>query len=332
VLLLAQHSAPALSLMPDAERYFKACFRAPPQDCEWLELQARSNASWSKPLGNLLRTAALGAPLSTAADRQLDTLCSAVLLLLLLVCALRWLCDWRTRGRGARARAAPRVVTAHGGLRTLAADTWDLLSDAVVPAAQRMRALFVPTAQRNARTGLPQPPPLEPQPQPRREVGGAATASTRRRRRDGANSGSGDRIISHAAVVAPVLEPAALPPAAPPAGIVLLLSDAPASMQQADEMGELPQPPPAPPAAPPLLPPAMQQPQPAPPQPEAEAERECVICLDAPQQGAFLPCGHRVACLACGESELAAANATPARTPRCPCCRAVATHFARIYV
>jgi hypothetical protein len=62
----------------------------------------------------------------------------------------------------------------------------------------------------------------------------------------------------------------------------------------------------------------------------AAAEAECVVCLSAPPQGAFLPCGHRHACLECGEHVMRRA-AQQRTTPRCPCCNTAATHFVRIY-
>merc|ERR1712187_389361 len=39
---------------------------------------------------------------------------------------------------------------------------------------------------------------------------------------------------------------------------------------------------------------------------------ECKVCMDAPVQTAFVPCGHMVACLACGDS---------LKKQKCPICR-----------
>jgi hypothetical protein len=41
------------------------------------------------------------------------------------------------------------------------------------------------------------------------------------------------------------------------------------------------------------------------------AVSECRVCLEAPGDGAFLPCGHKCCCLACGT-----------KLDRCPICRA----------
>ncbi len=80
--------------------------------------------------------------------------------------------------------------------------------------------------------------------------------------------------------------------------------------------------------------PAAQQPHRAPavaaalPPPPAEdaAAEECVVCLRAPAAGAFVPCGHRHACLECGARVLDLA-AQRGRRARCPCCNTRATHF-----
>jgi hypothetical protein len=61
--------------------------------------------------------------------------------------------------------------------------------------------------------------------------------------------------------------------------------------------------------------------QEAPPEPQSTEEQyhlasnfaasECRVCLEAPADGAFMPCGHKCCCLACGE-----------KLETCPLCRA----------
>ena len=51
----------------------------------------------------------------------------------------------------------------------------------------------------------------------------------------------------------------------------------------------------------------------------------CVVCMDAPLEGSFVPFGHMAACLACCERVM--------RTrPRCPICSADCSHFMRIFI
>jgi hypothetical protein len=53
---------------------------------------------------------------------------------------------------------------------------------------------------------------------------------------------------------------------------------------------------------------------PAAPHPDAE-ETMCVVCFDAPNDHAIVPCGHVCVCEACAE------QLTKTRTPMCPVCR-----------
>jgi hypothetical protein len=92
-------------------------------------------------------------------------------------------------------------------------------------------------------------------------------------------------------------------------------------------------PPPPPPSSPPL---AAEQPRgtaaaAAPPPVQEDQTEECVVCLNAPPAGAFLPCGHRHACLECGERVMQLAKEQKKRA-RCPCCNVRATHFVGIYI
>jgi rubrerythrin len=46
--------------------------------------------------------------------------------------------------------------------------------------------------------------------------------------------------------------------------------------------------------------------------------------MDAPLEGAFLPCGHMAACMACGQRVMDDRGA-------CPICDTAAAHFSRIF-
>jgi hypothetical protein len=57
----------------------------------------------------------------------------------------------------------------------------------------------------------------------------------------------------------------------------------------------------------------------------AEPELDlCVICMDNPKEGAFLPCGHRSCCMECGQNMVCLGNP-------CPICRKEPKVFLRIY-
>jgi hypothetical protein len=47
----------------------------------------------------------------------------------------------------------------------------------------------------------------------------------------------------------------------------------------------------------------------------AAEDAECSVCLSAPKNAVFLPCGHACVCLECGNEIAAQRNAT------CPVCR-----------
>ena len=48
------------------------------------------------------------------------------------------------------------------------------------------------------------------------------------------------------------------------------------------------------------------------------------MCMDAQKEGAFLPCGHRACCMACGERMVMLGHA-------CPICRKEPKVFMRIF-
>ena len=52
--------------------------------------------------------------------------------------------------------------------------------------------------------------------------------------------------------------------------------------------------------------------------------------MNAPPEGAFIPCGHRHACVECGERVMRSAAAA-GKTPLCPSCIMPAAHFLRIF-
>jgi rubrerythrin len=62
-------------------------------------------------------------------------------------------------------------------------------------------------------------------------------------------------------------------------------------------------------------------------QPPAAARLLCTVCMDAPLEGTFIPCGHVVACRDCGDLVMQ----TPGGA-RCPICRATCDRFLRIYI
>jgi len=47
---------------------------------------------------------------------------------------------------------------------------------------------------------------------------------------------------------------------------------------------------------------------------------ECSVCLSAPAEGVFVPCGHKVCCMSCGPSQ-----------SLCPICRILSTQFMKIF-
>ncbi|XP_044500779.1 putative E3 ubiquitin-protein ligase XBAT35 isoform X2 [Mangifera indica] len=57
---------------------------------------------------------------------------------------------------------------------------------------------------------------------------------------------------------------------------------------------------------------------------EKEAESSCVICLDAPVEGACVPCGHMAGCMSC-------LNEVKAKKWGCPVCRAKIKEVVRLY-
>jgi hypothetical protein len=57
----------------------------------------------------------------------------------------------------------------------------------------------------------------------------------------------------------------------------------------------------------------------------AEMEKFCVVCLDEPKQGAFMPCAHMCCCMKCGLNIVSLGQA-------CPICRKNCPKFLRIYL
>ena len=57
----------------------------------------------------------------------------------------------------------------------------------------------------------------------------------------------------------------------------------------------------------------------------SDADSQCVVCLDAPKQYAFVPCGHVCVCVACSEDIMTRGRGC------CPCCRADAMMVMRVY-
>ena len=55
------------------------------------------------------------------------------------------------------------------------------------------------------------------------------------------------------------------------------------------------------------------------------ANSTCVICLDAPVEGACVPCGHMAGCMSC-------LNEVKAKKWGCPVCRAKISQIIRLYV
>ena len=76
--------------------------------------------------------------------------------------------------------------------------------------------------------------------------------------------------------------------------------------------------------------PPMQAPSPLlaakPPAPEPPLQQPlCTVCMDAPLEGAFMPCRHLAACVACGEQVMLS-------TSRCPVCREPSAGFERFFI
>ena len=80
-----------------------------------------------------------------------------------------------------------------------------------------------------------------------------------------------------------------------------------------------PPPPPAPPPRPEQLK-EKQEPRPA------AAALLCTVCMDAPLEGTFLPCGHMAACMDCGEQVMQGSHKL------CPICRVACDRFLRIFI
>lgn len=57
---------------------------------------------------------------------------------------------------------------------------------------------------------------------------------------------------------------------------------------------------------------------------DKEAGSSCVICLDAPVEGACIPCGHMAGCMSC-------LNEVKAKKWGCPVCRAKINQVVRLY-
>jgi hypothetical protein len=112
---------------------------------------------------------------------------------------------------------------------------------------------------------------------------------------------------------------------------------------------EHPPPPPLPPPLPPPpdadaagaaaldAPPSAPQPAAAAPPtqdapPDAAAPQPmCCVCMDAPLQVAFMPCGHMAACVACGERVMSA-GAQRRDGARCPICGEATQRFMRVFL
>jgi E3 ubiquitin-protein ligase RGLG len=83
-------------------------------------------------------------------------------------------------------------------------------------------------------------------------------------------------------------------------------------------------------AAAPPQPQPRAQPQPQPPQQQQHqrggaAAEACAVCMDAPRDAAFVPCGHVALCCRC-------AAAVMATSRRCPICRAAPQTHLRVYL
>jgi ankyrin repeat protein len=127
----------------------------------------------------------------------------------------------------------------------------------------------------------------------------------------------------------PVAEPVWPPPPPPEEAVEppWLESEAPARHRAA-----VPLPVPA------WLPPPAAEPPPPPPPPVLHNSEQheqgplppaallCTVCMDAPLEGTFLPCGHMAACMDCGEQLIQKAE------PQCPICRVACDRFLRIFI
>jgi hypothetical protein len=167
------------------------------------------------------------------------------------------------------------------------------------------------------------PPPLLP-PQPITTPSMPTGSALRRRSTVAVTSsaaahGSGDSAAQQAeperldqAAAAMEHPPVAAPAAADDA------NDAPPPVLDAPPVAVQP---PAPPMAVSPVPP------PPPLAEEDEAATECALCMNAPREAAFVPCGHRQTCMTCAERVLRSG----ARA-RCPFCNVRATQAIRIFL
>jgi ankyrin repeat protein len=183
-------------------------------------------------------------------------------------------------------------------------------------------------AVRPERQRTPPPPPRPPAPPP--TVQQPAGIAARRRRGTAAATRAAASGRGAGATLQP--EPAASGTASSVAHAAVEHPAAHAASGNADAANDAP---------PPVLddaPPATAQPAalvaaaPAvlPPPPHAadadDTAAECTVCMDAPREAAFVPCGHRVACMACAGVLLRS------RAARCPCCNAPSTQAIRIFL
>lgn len=231
---------------------------------------------------------------------------------------------------------ARRRRNAGAGGRTRAAQQPSQPADPPAPITEARIEAEPPTledasAELAAKPSTAEPAAIEPIAEPFAKPASAEPSSAARELESAASS---EPNAEAAAVVqtAKAPEPAAMPEAFPflfPAPV----PDVPASAPP-------PMPDPAPPATPVAAsspPPQPQQPEPpsppsSPPPPqqhEPEAEQEsgplCSVCMDAPLQGIFIPCGHMAACVPCG-SVIMRSSAV------CPICSTPCTSFQRFFV
>jgi hypothetical protein len=214
---------------------------------------------------------------------------------------------WWLRLLWRRRRAhAPRV--AGGLLRSL--------RDAITKRVDAFRTAWL------ERRRTPPPPLLPPQPI---TTASMSTGSARRRRSTvAATSSAAARGNGVGAIVLQQPEPEQLDQQD------AAMEHPAAASAAADAANDVPPPPvlDAPPAAAqPPAPIAVPSVPPPPPPAEDEAASECALCMDAPREAAFVPCGHRQTCMACAEHMLRSG----ARA-RCPFCNVRATQAIRIFL